>query len=178
MKFETIARPYAKAVFDVAKETNALDSCLESIQNLSSIILNKDFRSFIHSPNTAKDRVAEVIMSILPKEIPTFFRPLIELLVENDRLPIVPSIYTQLHRAVSLERDVRRAEVIVACKMSDAQLKLLSATLTKRYDCKIEVTVLVDKNILGGAVIKMDNDAVFDGSLSTRLDTLGYLLAT
>jgi F-type H+-transporting ATPase subunit delta len=178
MNFEGIARPYTKAVFDIAKENGEVSAWLECVETVVCLVENKEFQSLVHSPSTHRSDVVKIILSALKGKEPKSFESFIELLIENNRLPALPALQEQLVKAISLDSKVRQAEIRVAKDLDKAKLDLITKALEKRFDCKVEVQVKVDVSVLGGAIIRMDDDTVFDGSLAARLDKLEYLLAS
>ena len=177
MNLDGIARPYVKAVFEIAKENGELALWLDCIEVASNLVVNREFQSFVYSPNTSKSEVVEMVMSVFKKGTPKSLQSFIEVLIDNNRLVAIPSLHAQLLKQVALDSKVRQAEVCVAKEIADSQLKNIAKALQKRYDCKVEVQLKIDAKVLGGVMITMDDDTVFDGTLATRLDKLEYLLA-
>lgn len=177
MNLEAIARPYAKAIFTLAKEQEAIPLWLECIEILSHVVSDQGFKSFINSPSTQKNEISAFILKIFPNDPPKTFQAFITLLVENHRLSVVPAVFSQLVKYACAQNNIRQAQVRTAHKLSDTKAQGLAKALEQRFACQVELDVIEDVDILGGATIKMDDNTVFDGSLSTRLDILDYQLS-
>jgi F-type H+-transporting ATPase subunit delta len=172
---QTVARPYAKAVFDLAQEAGELESWSQSLTMLAAIASDSDMGELLSNPEVDRDKLIELITSIGGEQLNGGATSLLKVLAESDRMVLLPEIaelFEQEHATItgSLE-----AEVISATKLTETQRQNISAALSKRFDCIVTLDCKVDESIIGGAIIRA-GDIVIDGSVTARLEKLAINL--
>lgn len=165
-----LGHPYANALFEVAKADNTVDAWLTNLERLSEVASSEDFAGLIDNPKIAKEAIIEVLLGFLDKA-PKSVRQFLELLQENDRLAVLPDIYTLFEHKVELERNTARAVIQSAYALNDADTKKFEQLLSKKFDKAITVTVEVHKDLIGGIKILI-NDTVIDYSVKGSLANL------
>lgn len=175
-EIQTLARPYADAVFDLARERDALGSWSNALAVISAIVSNEDTATLLGNPEIDDERLARAIIDVGGDELPTEAANLVRLLAENGRLALAPAIAAQfeIQRAEAEDRiDVR---VVSAVDLSDTQAQALSQALEKRLARTVRLTFERDENIIGGAIIRA-GDLVIDGSLRAQLERMRHSLS-
>lgn len=171
-----LARPYARAVFQLAQENDALADWSRTLELLSLIAGDERVAALLRSPRVAAEQRAELIRSIADKQLDERGDNFVRLLADNGRLPLLPEIREQ-YEALRAEAEGRiDARVISASELDDKQQKRIADALQKRFEREIRLHCEVDESLLGGAVIRA-GDRVIDGSLRGRLERLGSRLA-
>jgi F-type H+-transporting ATPase subunit delta len=173
---QTLARPYADAVFELAEAQGQLDEWSVALEALSAIVSNEDVAALMDNPEIADSRLAEVVIEVADSDLNEGARNLARLLVENDRLVLVPAIaelFEQLKAQAEHRVDV---QVTSAVEFSDEQQSALAKSLEKRLDRSVRLTFEQDENVIGGAVIRA-GDMVIDGSLRAQLERMRQSLA-
>ena len=166
----TVARPYAKAAFEFAVETQALDKWHEMLVFASEVAKNEDMKSFLSS-SSSPETMADVFCKVCGEQLDEKGQNLVKIMAENGRLPALPAVidlYAEMHAQYSKEITV---EVTAAVELSASQVEKLSAALEKRLERKVKINCNVDSKVVGGLVIKAD-DTVIDGSVRGKLDRL------
>lgn len=180
----SIARPYAKALFEHACEHNLLAKWSDWLFDLSAVVSSPDMQAFLNNPETTTLQHSDVICGVL-SSFPMFKQALPETLVtcvhvlaENKRLPVVPEVFEQ-YEALRADKEARVAVQIKSfSKLSSAQEARLVERLTKRFNKTVELEVLIDPTLLGGAVISIPRtNWVLDGSAIGQLEKLSADLA-
>lgn len=175
----TLARPYAKAIFEHAREKKALKHWSVLLGFLAAILENKTASSWLQSPNTSAEMAAQFLLDLVKNRLSAVDNDVvntIHLLTENKRLMSIPGIFElfEMYR-----KDYERTldvEVLSFTDWSKKQLDILKEKLKKRFDRDIHIQVKIDPNLLGGAIIRA-GDTVIDGSLRTKLNQLRATLA-
>ena len=171
----TIARPYAEAAFRIARDANALPVWSEMLRFLSGVAADPQAAAALDNPKlTAADKTA-LVLSIAGERLDATGRNFVRVLVEADRLAVLPQIRA-LFEALKDDADgMAKARIDSAFPLSDAQTAELKAALEKRFGRKIEATVNVDPALGGGARITV-GDTVIDGTIEAQLAAMATQL--
>jgi len=167
----SIARPYAKAVFDLAQETNAFDAWTAALEQLAVISNDADFSTLISDPRVEGSKVAELLTDLTKDSLPEGGVNFINLLVQNDRIESLADISQQFSELVAKAKALVNAQVITAKALTDDQKSSLASALETRLGLKVELEETVDADLIGGAIIKA-GDMVIDGSAKGRIEKL------
>jgi F-type H+-transporting ATPase subunit delta len=173
----TVARPYAQAVFSLAKEQGRLAQWSEMLSFIAEVWNNDRVQLALANPTFTKADVERLLLSICAERLDGTARNLLIILVRNDRLPVLPYIvelYEQLREEHEEIVDVR---VESAFPMSDQQLTSLVATLERRTGRKVQATVSVAPELIGGVTVKIGDD-VWDASVRGQLSNMAAALAS
>ena len=167
----SIARPYAKAVFDLAQEANAYDAWAAALEQLSVINNDADFCALVTDPRVEGSNVTELLTDLAKDSLPEGGANFINLLVQNDRLGVLADISQQYGELVAKANALVNAEVITAQALTVDQKLSLTNALEIRLGLKVQLAETVDTNLIGGAIIKA-GDLVIDGSAKGRIEKL------
>lgn len=173
----TLARPYARAAFEAARDDgdDGLDRWSRMLALLAAAVEQEAVADAIVSPARTPEGKAQMIVDLLGGDLNEKGRNLVRLLADNKRLELTPEIaplYEDLKDAFLRTLEV---EVVSAREISDADLDALAAKLAARYEKEVALTSRIDPSLLGGAVIRA-GDEVIDGSIRGRLDRLADTL--
>ena len=171
----TIARPYAVAVFRLAKEKNALAKWSEMLSFASAVVADAQMRALIDDPKLGSDDLERVFLSVCGERLDASGVNLIKLLVEYDRISLLPEIAANFEELKAQEEGVLEAEIIAAAQPDDAQVKTLVSHLQTKFGKKVEASVKVDPALIGGIKIVV-GDTVIDASVRGQLQELAYTL--
>ncbi|MDG2253302.1 MAG: F0F1 ATP synthase subunit delta [Methylophilaceae bacterium] len=174
-EISTIARPYAVAIFNLAKEEKALSKWSDMLSLMSGIVENEDINSFINDSKILDEDREKLILNICGDKINSSGKNLIKLLVEYKRLLILSSITLLFEELKDKDEGVIEAEIIMAEQPDKKLVAKLLQSLEKRFNKKIEGKVVIDKSIVGGTKIVV-GDTVIDASVRGQLDNLAYTL--
>ncbi|MEW5942728.1 MAG: F0F1 ATP synthase subunit delta [Pseudomonadota bacterium] len=171
----TIARPYAVAVYRLAKEKNALTRWSEMLAFASAVAADAQMRALVENPKNSAADVERVFLSVCGDKLDAAGVNLIKLLVEYGRLSLLPQIAAIFEELKAQDEGVLEAEITAAAKPDDTQVKSLVKHLETKFNRKIEARVSVDPEIIGGIKIVV-GDTVIDASVRGRLQELAYTL--
>lgn len=175
----TIARPYAKAIFEHALDKGKLKLWSELLFDLAQIILNDQARAFITNPAATDEQHIALLSDTLAKAAGSESDTLtsfVKILAHNDRLLVLPDIYTLFEVLRAEQEKTLVAEVYSYSAMNAEQQQRLSNTLSQRLQRQVTIKLTIDQSLLGGAIIRA-GDLVIDGSVRGKLNKLGADLA-
>jgi F-type H+-transporting ATPase subunit delta len=162
----TIARPYALAIFEHARQENSLPHWSRMLASATEVIRNPTMSRILGTPLIHWTQMADLLISVVGEDLSEAGRNFIRLLSMNHRLEVLPEIAKLFDRhKATIENQVK---VICAYPIGAEQEQLLADTLEKRLGRTIHITIQVDQNIIGGAIIQI-GDVVIDGSLRAGL---------
>jgi F-type H+-transporting ATPase subunit delta len=172
----TLARPYAKAAFELARDEQALARWDEMLGLASNIVADESMAKLLESPEVGESKVATIIFEVAGDLLDGRFRDYLSVLAANGRLALLPQIaglYRQLREEAEKRLSVR---VVSAIPLDERQAERMKEALARRFDCEIELENEIDAHVIGGAVVYA-GDQVIDGSLRGRLQKLSNSLA-
>lgn len=169
----TLARPYARAAFSVARDAGALPAWSDALAFAARLAADPQVAGLLGNPRLAP---ADAVALLAPDAAGETFANLVGLLFDNRRLPLLPEIAGLFDELRFEAERVVKARVTSATDLSDAELETVKAALRKRFGREVEVQTAVDASLLGGAVIDA-GDVVIDGSLKGKLGRLQAALA-
>ena len=173
----TIARPYAKAAFQSARQRNALDRWSTVLATASSVVQDERVAPLLLSPRVTPEQLAGLIADIGGEAVDEHSRNFIATLASNRRLALLPEIVAMYEAFRAEAENTADVQVVSAVQMNDAQKQRLSAALKKRLKREVRLHCEVDESLLGGAVVRA-GDFVIDGSLKARLDRLAVEMSS
>ncbi|MBA2652924.1 MAG: F0F1 ATP synthase subunit delta [Tatlockia sp.] len=175
----TIARPYAKALFELALDSKKLGRWSEILYELAVAVSDEEAMKFIANPAATAEQQTEVLMSLFAKADATektTIENLVALLADNKRLMVLPNIKVLFDSLRAEQEKTLEVNVISFSELSTAQQAQLISSLSKRLQREVTINLKVDKSLLGGAVIHA-GDLIIDGSVRGKLDKLRTDLA-
>lgn len=171
----TIARPYAEAVFSLAKQANALSSWSEQLALANAVAADPEMGRLAADPKVGAEQFSGLFLAVCGDRLGTETGNFIRLLVENGRIAVLPEVVVQFEVLKASEGGVLDAAVTSAFAMSAAQLAELSARLETRFKRKVHASVTVDPALIGGVIIAV-GDEVYDASVRGKLQGMAYAL--
>lgn len=170
----TIARPYAEALFRVAKSAD-LTGWTGLVSEMAQVAAHPDVYALAHNPKVSDDQISSAFISALKSPVGAEAKNFIDMLVQNDRLTLLPEIATQFHALKNADEGAADAEIVSAFELSPAQLTDLVATLEKKFGRKLTPTVVVDNSLIGGVRVVV-GDEVLDTSVRAKLQQMQVAL--
>ena len=171
----TIARPYAEAAFRIASDENALPVWSETLRFLCDVTTEPRAAAALDNPKlTVGDKTA-LLLSIGGERLDASGRSFVRVLVDADRIAVLPQIRTLFEALKNDAEGVSKARIDTAFPLTDAQAADLKAALEKRFGKKIETTINVDPALGGGARITV-GDTVIDGTIEAQLAAMSAQL--
>ncbi|NCT56809.1 MAG: F0F1 ATP synthase subunit delta [Legionella sp.] len=177
----SIARPYAKAVFEHALESQTLSDWSAWLAKLDGVASSPDFQGFVQNPRTTVAQHAEALVSIMKallninqidQALPDVLGAFIHVLADNKRILVLSELHAQFEALRADEENRICVRVSSFSPLDEMQQARLAERLSKRLKRAVTLDLTVDPALLGGAVI-CANDWVIDASVKGQLDKLG-----
>ncbi|HVH33008.1 F0F1 ATP synthase subunit delta [Tahibacter sp. UC22_41] len=171
---ESLARPYARAAFDLASEAGAIADWSSKLEFAAAVARDPKVQTLIGNPAIGGDRLVGLFLP-QGEKADSAFANFVATLAANRRLPILADVadgFAALKRAAE---GVLKVNVRAAVALDAAQADALKAALGKRFGRQIELTSTIDESVIGGAIIDA-GDTVIDGSVRGRLERLAQTL--
>ncbi|MDH3646509.1 MAG: F0F1 ATP synthase subunit delta [Gammaproteobacteria bacterium] len=173
----TIARPYAKAVFELAQEQNKLEQWGKLLQSMSSAVDDPAVMALLYDPRVSGAQVGQILVDALGDRLDAQGRNFVRLLAHNGRVGVLPDIsagFDKLHAEAERTVDV---SVTSAAPLSEQHKIELAASLQQRLGRDVRLHCEINESLIGGAVVRA-GDLVIDSSLRGRLQQLASNLNT
>jgi F-type H+-transporting ATPase subunit delta len=174
-ELSTLARPYAEAVFRMAKGENDLAGWSSRVATLAAIVSDARVAALIADPAISADRVAGLITEVAGADLGERGDNFVKVLAENGRLTVLPEIAAQFETLKANAEGTLEATITSAQELTQAQIDDLVAGLKAKFNRAVNVQVTVDPELIGGAVIAV-GDQVIDGSVKGRLQRMAFSL--
>ena len=173
----TVARPYAKALFDLATAERKLGAWSAALGAAAAVVSDAEAKRALANPalddRTRAELVASVAAAVAGGELLAAGegRNLLSLLAENDRLTALPEIALQFDALKAQAENKVNVTVTAATPVDGALAEKIKTALQHKLGRAVELTLETDASLIGGAIIRAD-DMVIDGSVRTRLQQL------
>ena len=163
-----IARPYAEAAFQLARDQNALPVWSQMLKLASSVVGDARMGQALDNPRLDAKAKESLLLSICGDGLNAEGRNFVRLLVEADRIALMPTIASLFDTLKDQADGVAKATIESAYELSAEDLADLTIALERRFKRKVEATVVVNPELIGGARITV-GDNVIDGTVQERL---------
>lgn len=170
----TVSRPYAQAIFEIAVRSNSIQRWKETLILINKIVYHPTIRKFL-SGSVAPERLDSLLIKITKNLINEKEKNLIKLLSKNQRFSILNSILEQFLKLELFYKNILIVELITVFYLEKKDLMEIKKILEELFFKKIQFICKVDKDMLGGGIIKI-NDTVFDFSIRSYLKQLSDVL--
>ena len=180
----TVARPYAQAVFEVAREQDALDELSASLSAARDLLGDGQVVAFLGQPSLNDAQRLEFLQGLFAEAVgkDSVFAGgsrhgtnFLKLLLENDRVVALPEIAAQFEALKAKVENTIDAVITSAAPIGEAQQQAIAGALAGKLGRDVRISTEIDENLIGGAVIRA-GDVVIDGSLRARLQGLANAL--
>lgn len=172
----TLARVYAKAAFEYALANNCISDWSVILDNLSLVANHEQVKKIVKNPAYTSTQLADFYIGIIGLYKNKHLCNFISILAENCRLDLFDSIAALYHKLKLAHENIINVCIISAFGLHDEQKKLLSSSLEKKFNSKINIEYKADESLIGGLIAKVGDD-VIDGSVRGYLEQLSKQLA-
>ena len=168
-----IAKRYATAVFELAKEEKGLKTLESDIDALDAAIEGSaDLRALITSPLYSREDQANAMTALAKKmKLSVIVTNTLALMASNRRLFTLPQLISALRDRIAEEKGEVTAEVVSAKALTKTQADKLAKTLKAQIGKTIKINATVDESLIGGLIVKVGSKMI-DTSIKSKLNAL------
>ena len=174
-EIETLARPYAEAVFALAREQQALPQWAQMLSLLAEIADDERIAALVVDPRVSAEQLTGLLLDIGGANLNEDGKNFVRLLVHNDRITLLPAIAAQFEQLKADAEGVVEVEAISAFALGDEQIRQITQSVQQKLGREVKLHTGVDKALIGGVIIRA-GDLVIDGSVTGHLQDLAAQL--
>jgi len=171
----TLARPYAKAIYALAKETGLVEKWSDQLQVLARLSEHELIADMIINPAIDHEVIVDIFEEVGKDVLNEQGRNLIQLASHNNRLNLFREISNAFEKTRASEQGVVEVEITSAYSVNAAQKKAIKDALTKRFNKDVKISTSIDKSLVAGIIIRA-GDLVIDGSVNHQLEKISKSL--
>jgi len=164
----TLARPYARAAFAIARDGGQFASWSDALAFSARVAADPQASALLGHPALSHD---DAVALLAPDGADDAFASFLNLLASNGRLPQLPEIAGLYEELRAEAEHIVLAKVTSAAELPADEVEQIRAALKRRFGREVQVETAVDASLIGGAVISA-GDVVIDGSLKGKLARL------
>lgn len=170
MSQSTITYRYAKALFELAQESNALVPVYVSLQEINALLKEKaEFRTFIHNPLLSLEEREQIIERVFKDKIPGLLYKFLTFLNFKKRFDILGDLFDSFDELYLEKNNQMRASLQTPFTLQDDQKQNIQRKLSKKYNKEINLECEIKPELLGGFRL-LAAGTLFDGSVKSELD--------
>jgi F-type H+-transporting ATPase subunit delta len=170
----TIARPYAEALYQVAKKHD-VKGWGQQLEALALVAGDAELRQFADSPKASAEQVFSVTTAAANQPLADGVQNFLREVIANGKLAALPAMVEQFHALANAAEGVADAQIFSAYPIEPAQLAEVVASLEKRFGRKLEAHVSLEPSLIGGIRVVV-GDEVLDASVKARLERMKVAL--
>jgi F-type H+-transporting ATPase subunit delta len=172
MSDTSVAKRYAVALFQIAKEQNLLDTFEEELRAIKEVFSNNDdLQVFLQHPKVTAEAKKKLIGEAF-ENTSIQVRNTLLLMADRHRTDVIAQMAVDFIELINEERSVADALVYTVRPLTDSELDAVSAAFAAKVGKKtLRIENIVDRSVLGGIKLRIGN-RIFDGSVSGKLERL------
>ena len=171
-----IARPYAKAAFEEARDRGRLGPWSEALRMAAAVVSDPRVETLLGNPRVTPEQLAGLMIEIAGAALDEEGRNFVRTLAENHRLFVLPEISALFDELKAEEEGVVDVTVTSAVPLDESLRGKLAVALERRLKRTVRLQCETNPALIGGAVLRA-GDMVIDGSLRGKLERIAYALA-
>lgn len=173
---QTIARPYAKALFELALKHQNLKQWHDALNVLRLTIEDGQMQKLIGHPEVTESMLVDILLDVVGKQpesksMHEMVKHALEVMADNHRLAVIPEVCHQFEALSAEHAKTCSGTVFTSVALDESQLQRLAAGLQKKLNKTVHLTQVVQPELLGGARVQI-GDMVIDGTLRGRLQRM------
>ena len=166
-----LARPYAKALFESAIESNSIDEMAVELKTMAAAATTEGIINTIENPTLSRKEIVEILVNLFEESVSDTAKKLIEILAENKRLNLLEPIYSIYQDLLEKHKEQKSIEVFVAVEPGDEAKESIEQKLKSTYGKDANIYFSKDPAMMGGLSIKI-GDETLDLSIKGKINKL------
>ena len=166
-----LARPYAKALFESAIESNSIDEMAVELKTMAAAAMTEGIINTIENPTLSRKEIVEILVNLFEESVSETAKKLIEILAENKRLNLLEPIYSIYQDLLEKHKEQKSIEVFVAVEPGDEAKESIEQKLKSTYGKDANIYFSKDPTMMGGLSIKI-GDETLDLSIKGKINKL------
>ncbi|QIZ05779.1 F0F1 ATP synthase subunit delta [Priestia megaterium] len=172
MSNSMVAKRYALALFQIAKETGALGVIEEELRVVKEVVqYNPELKNILNSSKLSIEEKKEIIKSSFATVNVNVLNTIL-ILIDRHREDQIVDVANEFLELANDEMGIAEAQVYSTRELTDAEREAISSVFAAKVGKKsLKIENIVDSNLLGGIRLRIGN-RIYDGSLRGKLDRL------
>jgi len=166
-----LARPYAKALFASAVESNNLDEMANELKTMATASQTEGVKNTIENPALSRKEVVDILTKLFEDSSSDTSKKLIEILAENKRLNLLEPIYSIYQTLLEKHKEQKSIQVFVAVEPGNEAKDSIEKKLRSTYGKDANIYFSKDPKMMGGLSIKI-GDETLDLSIRGKVNKL------
>jgi len=166
-----LARPYAKALFSSAVESNTIDEMALELKTMAMSSMTEEVINTIENPVLSRQEVVDILLKLFEESVSNTSKKLIEVLAENKRLNLLETIYETYQELLEEHKEQKSVEVFVAVEPGEEAKDNIEQKLKLTYGKDANIFFSKDPTMMGGLSIKI-GDETLDLSIKGKVKKL------
>ena len=166
-----LARPYAKALFASAVESNNLDKMADELRTMATASQTDGVKNTIENPALSRKEVVDILTNLFEESSFDTSKKLIEILAENKRLNLLEPIYSIYQNLLEKHKEQNSIQVFVAVEPGNEAKDSIEKKLRSTYGKDANIYFSKDPKMMGGLSIKI-GDETLDLSIRGKVNKL------
>lgn len=174
--YEYLDRRYAIALYDVAEKKGKVQEYLRDLREICDIIdTNKEFYEVIKHPQIGTKQKKKTFINIFKGKIDEELLSFLLILIEKDRILFLREKLDQMEKVDLEHKNTFKGYVKTTVPLKEEEFNKLVSNLEAKYNKHIILEQIIDKSILGGIYVRVNND-VIDGTVKLKLEELEEIM--
>jgi F-type H+-transporting ATPase subunit delta len=168
-----VARRYAAAMFELALEQGKVELIDQQAQFLEDLFSDAQIRGFFNSPRIPVKQKKQLVTNQLRDKLDPVLHNVVRLLIDKRRIRFLPAIMREFDVLTDKHRGVEEVTIVSAVPLSEEQRRAV-LTEVRRFSTygDLRVETEVDGGVLGGVKVRLGDNIVIDGTISSRLSEM------
>ncbi len=167
----TLARPYARAAFESARETNSINDWSDRLGTLAAISSESKILDQLNNPSLSASKHITLLTEVIGEALPQGMANFLKVLSINSRLTLLPAIFSLFEEYKADIQKIIDVDIFSAFDVKEKYLEKLSNRLARHLEREVNLRKHIDPSLMGGILIRA-GDTVIDGSVKGRLAML------
>lgn len=171
MNESKISVRYAKALFLLGKEKQVLEVLIADMKQVEELCNVEDFWLMVESPVIKTSQKRQSLKLILAGKLNALTLNFLDMVFQNRREIFLKDMVRNFLAQCRKDQGIVSAKLTTASLLEEGEKAKLSEMLKNAFDSKIELQEVLDKDIIGGFILRVD-DQEYDASVSNQLSQI------